>query len=434
MRRAYRGRILTPTSRAPNALAAPALAYFEDGLLVVGSDGRIVAVEAFDERAAVGPVTDLRPSVIVPGFVDAHLHYPQARIVGSATGPLLDWLERSAFPEEARFRDEAYARLVAGEVVTRLVQVGTTTACFFSSSSARATDVLFETLAASGLRGIAGLTLMDQACPEALRTPREEALDACRELADRWHGHDGGRLGFALTPRFALGCSRGLLEAASALAAERALFVQTHLAENLREEEATLAAHPWASSYLDVYERVGLLGPRTLFAHAIHLAPSGWDRLAALGARVAHCPDSNFFLGSGRMHLAAALERDVPVALGSDVGAGRSFSIRRAMASAYDSALCLDQRVGPEAIFSLATLGGARALGLDAKVGSLEVGKDADVAVFALPGHVRTAAEVLAHLVFATDDVCADRVLVRGRKLSAAPPKHVPRPPPRASA
>lgn len=432
MKRAYRGRILTPitTASSGGGSARPGpLCYFEDGLLVIGSDGRIAAVAAFDERAAVGPVTDLRPSVLVPGFVDAHLHYPQARIIGSASGPLLQWLDRSVFPEEGRFRDEAYASSVAGELVTRLVESGTTTACFFSSSSLTATEVLFRTLAGSGLRAVAGLALMDQACPEELRTPREQAIAACLELTERWHGYDGGRLGVAVTPRFALGCSRALLEDVAALAAEHALFVQTHVAESLAEEAATRSAHPWASSSLDACEKVGLLGPRTLLTHAVQLGAQQWDRVAALGARVVHCPDSNFFLGSGRMRLADALARGVPVALGTDVGAGRSFSIRRAMASAYDSALCVGQPVSPEAAFTLATLGGARALGLDAVVGSLEVGKEADVAVFCLPSHVHTAAQVLAHLVFANDDVRAERVLVRGRKLRASAPSQVPPPP-----
>jgi guanine deaminase len=180
-----------------------------------------------------------------------------------------------------------------------------------------------------------------------------------------------------------------------------------------------LAEHPFAADYLGVYEAVGLLGSRTLFAHAIHLSASEWDRLAASGARVAHCPDSNFFLGSGRMSLAAARARRVPVGLGSDVAAGRSFDMRRAMAYAYDNALCLGDRLGAEDLFTMATLGGAQALGLDAVTGSLEVGKEADFVALALPSPAATAGEVLAQVTFA-GGVRVVSAFVRGARVGVS--------------
>jgi guanine deaminase len=297
--------------------------------------------------------------------------------------------------------------------VAALAAAGTTTASVFSSSDERATHVLFEALAASGLRANAGLTLMDQRCPEALRVPRGAAMAACARLADRWHGHDRGRLGFTVTPRFALSCSRALMEDAARFAEGRGLAVQTHLAEHPAEGAAVLAEHPFASDYLGVYEALGLVGPRSLFAHAIHLTPGEWDRLAAHGAAVAHCPDSNFFLGSGRMSLAAARAHHVTVGLGSDVAAGRSFDLRRAMAHAYDTALCLDHRVGAAELFTMATLDGARALGLGGVTGSLVPGKDADFLALRLPAPADTLDAVLAQIAF-SDGVRVERAFVRG--------------------
>jgi guanine deaminase len=406
--RVLRGRVLTPRAGAsPRFLA--------DARVVIDA-GKFASVEAWDDARVEGDVLDLRPAVLLPGFVDAHLHFPQTRIVGSASGPLLDWLERTVFPEEARFRERAYAEAVAAEFTRRLVQAGTTTSAIFSSSSAEATDALFHALDRSGLRATAGLTLMDQNCPEALRERVDRAIPACHDLIERWHGHDGGRLRFAVTPRFALSCSRALMEAAAELADREGLIVQTHVSENPAEGTATLEVHPYADDYLGVYDAVGLLGPRTVLAHAVHLSPGEWDRVRERGARVAHCPDSNFFLGSGRMRVAAARARSVPLALGSDVGAGRSFDVRRAMAYAYDNALCLGDGIDPAELLHLATLGGAEALGLGDVTGSIEAGKEADFVVLAAPAWADTEAQLLGEVAFG-DTARVERTFVRGREL-----------------
>lgn len=409
--RAYRGRLLTPIA------GEPAPRYLDDALLIVAEGGRIELVGPFSPNAFQGPVLDLRPAVLLPGFIDAHLHFPQTRIIGSASGPLLDWLERSVFPEEARFVDGEYAAIVAGEFSRRLLAAGTTTCAAFSSSSPQATDILFERLRRVGLRAIAGLTLMDQACPEALRLGVEDAIPAARDLVQKWHGAAAGLLHVAVTPRFALSCSRPLLQAAAQLAADHRLLIQSHVSENPSEGEATLQAHPYAADYLDVYDQVGLLTDRTVLAHAIHLSPREWDRLAEAGARVVHCPDSNFFLGSGRMPLGEARARGVPLGLGSDVGAGRSFDMRRAMSSAFDSALSTGTRLAPDDLLRAATLGAAEALGLAASIGSLEPGKEADFIVMALPDHVRTEAEVIAQITFASDTATVQRAYVRGAQV-----------------
>lgn len=413
-RRGYRGRILTPHG------SAGALRFVGDGLLVV-EDGRLVSVGPYAEDAAGCTVLDLRPAVLLPGFVDAHLHFPQTRVIGSASGPLLEWLEQTVFPEEARFRDEAYARVVAAELAARLLAAGTTTSAIFSSSSELATHVAFEALDRAGLRAFVGLTLMDQACPDEVRVPADEALAACERLIARWHGHDAGRLAFAVTPRFALSCSRALMEGAARLARDHQLLIQTHIAENAAEGDAVLAMHPWGGDYLGIYEKTGLLGPRTLLAHSIHLSTSAWDRVGALGVSVAHCPDSNFFLGSGRMRLAEATSRGVRVGLGSDVAAGRSFDMRRAMGHCYDNALAVGAGVTPARLLTLATLGGAEALGLGAETGSLEPGKAADFIAVSLPEYVVTEAAILGQLAFG-DSGRVERVFVRGERVFAALP------------
>jgi guanine deaminase len=413
---ALRGTVLTP-------LLQGGVSFEQDGVVLVDERGRIRYVGSFARSPHRGVVRDVRPGLIIPGFVDSHTHFPQTRIIGRATGPLLDWLEGSVFPEEARFRTPSYAEPVAKELVGRLIRSGTTTAAIFSSSSARATEILFAHLAESGLRAMVGLTWMDQRCPKVLAVPRSQALRDSTRLVRKWHGFDRGRLRFAVTPRFALSCSRAMLRAAGDFARAHELPVQTHIAENRREGDETLRAHPYASSYLDVYDKAGLLGPRTVLAHAIHLSASEWKRIADAGAAIAHCPDSNFFLGSGRMRVARARARAITVGLGSDVAAGRSFSLRRAMASAYDSALALGTPLAPSEYFRMATLEGAKALGLGDAVGSLEAGKDADLSVVPMPRAMATLDDALAALVFDTDDVQMSQVYVRGVRLAPCAPR-----------
>jgi guanine deaminase len=261
---------------------------------------------------------------------------------------------------------------------------------------------------------------MDARSPKALSLARGPAIGACRRLVKKWHGHDGGRLRFAVTPRFALSCSRQMLRDAGRLAAEHALIVQTHVGETKREGVETLAVHGYARNYVDVYERAGLLTERTVLAHCIHLARDEWNRVRDTGAKVAHCPDSNFFLGSGRMRARRAQKLGVCVALGSDIAAGRSFSLRRAMMSAYDNAMCVEQPLAAATLFEMATLRGAEALGCADVCGSLEVGKDADMLVVPMDGLQGEpgSEELLAKLIFDTDDMAPSAVFVRGKRLA----------------
>lgn len=410
---AYRGKLLTACGDKTE------IQYLDDALFAVDEQGRISRCEPYSPQAVEGlSVRDVRPWLISPGFVDAHLHYPQTRVIGSASGPLLQWLEKTVFPEEARFADLDHAHRVAAELVQRLLVMGTTTAVLYSSSNPSPTRVLFEALQKSGLRAIAGLTLMDQNCPDSVKFPADRAIAAAAELAADFHGFDDGRLAFAITPRFALTCSRELLEKAAMLAHDKHLYIQTHISENLDEVVAANVIHPWAHDYLDVYDQTGLLGPRTLLAHAIYLSPSEWNRIQDRDTRIVHCPDSNFFLGSGRHSLIQPQKRGVHVALGTDVAAGRTFDLRRIMSSAYDNALCLGQHVEPAELFRLGTLGGAETLGMDKRIGSLECGKEADFCLLELPAYVEESSHVISRVVFSSDTTPVREVYVRGKRLA----------------
>ncbi len=407
--RTLRGRVLCPRAGAPR------FDELADAAIELDEAGRI---------ASVGPappgcqVPETHPgAVLLPGFVDTHLHFPQTRVIGSASGPLLDWLERSVFPEEARFADPAYAAEVARELCDALIAQGTTCAAVYSSSHPGATDALFAELDRRGLRALAGLTLMDRGAPPANLLDAAAALDACAALHERWHGRDRGRLSFSVIPRFALSCSGALLRGAADFASRHGLLVQTHLSENRAELRATAAAFPEHADYLAVYEDHGLVGARTVLAHCIWLSGAEWDRVAARGAAVAHCPDSNFFLGSGCMPLARAAARGIRIGLGTDVGAGRTFSLRRVAAAAYDAALVVGEgRASPEELLWRATCGGARALGLEHVIGRVAPGLDADLVAIDVP-EAAAGEALIDHLLFRHDAGPVRATYVRGRRL-----------------
>ena len=390
-----------------------------DGLMTVDERGTIVSVEAAPTACEV---PETRPGAVwLPGFVDTHVHYPQTRVMGRATGPLLDWLQQTIFPEESRFVDEAYAQAVADEFCGALARFGTTTAAVYGSSHAGATDVLFDTFARRGLRGLLGMTLMDRDAPEALLMSADLALAAAEELVQKWHGHDAGRLRYCVTPRFALSCTTPLMKGAAALAQKYDLWVQTHVAENTAEMAAVAAQFPDAHDYLAVYADHGLIGAKTVLAHCIWFDDDIWNRVATAGCSVSHCPDSNFFLGSGQMVLDAPTQRGIHVGLGTDVGAGRSFSLRRMAASAYDTALITGSSASAEALIWLATAGGAAALGLGDTIGALRPGYEADVIAIDLPPHSPRDGEGLWEtLAFQQDAGPVTACYVRGQKVSAA--------------
>jgi guanine deaminase len=387
-----------------------------DAAIELDAAGRILSVGPAPPGCAV---PETHPgAVLLPGFVDTHIHYPQTRVIGSASGPLLEWLERTAFPEEARFADRTYAVAVARDLCDALIAQGTTCAAIYSSPHPGATDALFAELDRRGLRAFAGMTLMDRGAPPANLLDRAAALEACAALHERWHGRDRGRLSLSVVPRFALTCSEALLRGAADFAEKHELLVQTHVSENREEIRATAAAFPGREDYLAVYEHHGLASARTILAHCVHLSDTEWERMAARDVAVAHCPDSNFFLGSGCMPLAAAAARGIRIGLGTDVGGGRAFSLRRVAASAYDASLAVGARVAPPELLWRATTGGARALGLERVIGRIAPGFDADLVAIDAPADASGAA-LIDHLLFRHDAGPARATYVRGRRLAA---------------
>ncbi len=394
------------------------LAKQDDVVIDIDADGTIRSIDDADAHPSVPPTWP--GTVILPGFVDTHIHFPQTRILGSASGPLLDWLQEAVFPEEARFAELRYARSVAAQFCEAMLRQGTTSAGIFSSSHPGATDELFVALDDWGLRAQAGLTLMNRGAPADVLLATEPALEAAEALIARWHGHDRDRLRFCVTPRFALSCDHALMRGAADLAERHGLFVQTHLSENDEELRQTAAAFPDHADYLAVYEDYGFVGKRSIFAHCIHLSDSEWQRMAQARAGVAHCPDSNFFLGSGCMPLARALGHGARVGLGTDMGAGRTFSLQRVASAAYDATLVRGEAVSdgetvtPESLLWLATRGGAVALGFGDRVGCLAPGYEADLVAIDVPEDLPDD-RLYDALLFRHDTAAVRATVVRGR-------------------
>ncbi len=359
----------------------PALETFADGALAF-ADGRILACGAYADVRAGHPeaeVLDARDTILLPGFVDAHVHYPQIRVIGAMGLELLDWLRLRSLPEESRLADDAYAAEVADRFVRALAQNGTTTALVFGSHFPGAQEALFEAACAAGLRLFSGLVMSDRGLRPELEVSVERAVEVNRRLIERWHGRELIR--YVVTPRFAVSCSEELLSVAGELArgSDGVLFT-THVNENRREIELVSELFPWARDYLDTYERYGLLGARSVFAHNVHGSDDELSRLSAAGSAVAHCPSSNAFLGSGVFPLRRHLECGVRVALGTDVGAGTGLSMLKEGLMAYHAQMVSADgvRLGPAHLLWLATRAGALALGLGDEVGDLAPGKSAD--------------------------------------------------------
>ncbi len=356
--------------------------YFADGILVV-ENGRIAALgptASLADQLGDTPIENLSGKLVIPGLIDCHVHFPQLDIIASYGERLLDWLNRYAYPAEMRYADADYARTAAGFFLDELLANGTTTAVVFATVHAHSAEVLFEAAARRGMRLIAGKVLMDRNCPQALRDDPESGYADSRRLIESWHGRD--RLGYAITPRFALTSSEEQLDAAGRLAREYPdVWIHTHLAENDDEIRAVHRQFPWCDSYLEVYEQFGLLRERSIFAHCLHLEDGDRERMSARGGAAAFCPTSNLFLGSGLFDLRSMHDAGVRVGLGSDVGGGTSLSMLRTMSTAYQALHLQHQNLPASRALYLATLGAAKALGLEGHVGSLAPGTEADFVV-----------------------------------------------------
>jgi guanine deaminase len=406
----FRGRIFTLTG---NPFDHPgAWTLLEDGCLAV-EEGRIVSAGPWADRPADGEAVEFGDGkLIVPGFVDLHLHAPQLEMIGSYGGHLLEWLERYTFPNEAKFASASHAERVSRSFFDELYRHGTLTALIFSTIHAEATDILFSEAERRDFRAVLGKTMMDRNAPEALLEDPRRSYEESRELARKWIGR--GKLGYAITPRFAPTSSPELLAFAGELAAEfPAAWVHTHVSENLSEIAWVGELFPGIGSYAGVYDRFGLLGPRTVLAHGIHLSDEELDLLVERGVRLAHCPNSNLFLGSGLFPMQRVRARGIPFGLGTDIGAGTTLSMFTVMADAYKVQQVLGNVLNPIQLWYLATLAGAQALGLESETGSLEPGKAADFLVIDLAATpllekraagVTRVEELLAALIFLGDD------------------------------
>jgi guanine deaminase len=360
---------------------AGTLACHEDGGLLI-RDGRIAACGDFHRVRAAHPqttVTDWRGGFLMPGFVDAHVHFPQLRIIGALGRSLLDWLEHVALPEEARMAEAAYAEDTARRFVQALASHGTTTSLVFGAHFSSATAALFDAADAAGLRVVSGLVVSDRLLrPELHHTP-EDAYRESTELIRRYHKR--GRLLYAVTPRFAISTTEAMLEVCQTLLLEHPdVRLQTHINENAGEIAELARLFPWAGDYLAVYEKYSLSGRRSVMAHNVHTTDSELARLAAAGTSIAHCPGSNAMLGSGCFPLRRHVAAGVRCALGTDVGGGIGFGMLKEALHAY-----LMQRLSSDGmpldagrLLQLATLSGAEALGLDGEIGDFTVEKAAD--------------------------------------------------------
>ena len=435
-----RARVLTP-------LAEGGSSYEADGRIEVDAAGRIAAVGPWVDAAEVpggAPVVDLRPLLVLPGMVDLHVHLPQLPNAGVGAGlDLLTWLQRYIFPLERAF-DEAAAERLAPLAFRAFAAAGTTTAVLYGAVFEPSLDAAFRAAEAHGIRAVIGKVMMDRGSyDDTLSSARvlDASLRQSADLCARWHMRDDGRLRYAYTPRFAISCGPDMLRKSAELARESGAYWQTHVAEDRNEIREVARLFPDAVDYLDVYDQAGGLGPRTILAHAIHLSPREIARVAETDAAIAHCPASNLFLASGAMPLARYLAAGIRVGLGSDVAAGPELSIFANMrAGAYIQSglrVLADERgeagddvapLQPLDWLRLATYEGARALGQQDSIGSLEAGKEADMIavdprlVAPVPGiDSDDPAEVMSRLAFRPHPDMVRGAWVRGRRLDGPP-------------
>ncbi len=389
---------------AVTAIRGPALTFtgdpFQQGLehTLVYEPDAIVAM-AGGSITHFGPAKRVRPllprgtkvedygrrSLILAGFVDCHVHFPQVQMIGAYGGQLIDWLEKYTFVAEQQYGDRRHAREAARIYIDENLRNGITTAAVFCTVHPESVDALFEAAAKHDLRMIAGKVLMDRNAPEKLRDTAQRGYDESKALIAKWHGR--GRLAYAVTPRFAASSTRAQMEAASALWRESpGTYLQSHISENRREIAWVMELYPDRKGYLDVYDHYGQLGPRAIYGHGIWLTEDELARCHETGTAIAHCPTSNFFLGSGCLNLGVTSKKERPVRVGlaTDLGGGTSFSILRTMGEAYKAAQLAGFSLPAGHAFYLATRGAAHALYLDDRIGSIAPGMDADLVVLDL--------------------------------------------------
>ncbi|WIY51902.1 guanine deaminase [Devosia sp. YIM 151766] len=419
-----RGRVLS-FHRAPQGLDdADSYLYLEDGAVSI-EDGSVVALGDFSAADISGAVViDHRPNLILPGFIDLHLHYVQSQITAAYAGSLLEWLNTYTFIEEQKFSQQGHADAVAVDFYDALIRHGTTSAVAYCSSHPRSVDAFFAEAQRRNMLMVGGKVMMDRNAPAGLCDDAQSSYDDSKALIARWHGR--GRGLYAISPRFAITSTPAQMEAARALVAEHPeAYVQTHLSENDAEISYSMELYPEAPDYTGIYEHYGLLGRKTLLGHCIHLNHRETGILAETGSVAVFCPTSNLFLGSGLFDRERLLNNGVRIGIATDIGGGTSFSMLRTLDEGYKVLQLQGQRLNPFASFHMATLGNAEALGLERTIGAIAPGRAADLVVLdarATPtmrmrmANAETLAEELFVLQTLGDDRAVAEVYVAGAR------------------
>lgn len=381
---AFRGSLLDFIDDPFFVSESASVRYINDGLLIV-ENGVVKAIgdyAALQEQYSGVALTDYSGKLLMPGFIDTHVHFPQLEMIAAYGEQLLEWLDNYTFPTEAKFKDKAYAQQIAAIFLDELLKNGTTTALVFAAVYPESVDAFFEEADRRNLRMIAGKVLMDRNAPDYLLDTPETAYADSKALIQKWHNR--GRLLYAVTPRFAITSTEEQLRLAGKLLKEFPdVYLHTHLSENTKEVGSVAKLFPHCHGYLDVYDQAGLVGERSVFAHGVQLTDAEFQRLSEANSAIAFCPTSNLFLGSGlfRIEQAKSIAAPVKVGLGTDVGAGTSLSMLQTANEAYKVAQLRGQSLSAFKALFLATLGGARALCLEDKIGNFDAGKEADFIV-----------------------------------------------------
>jgi guanine deaminase len=438
--RLYTGFVVNPLPRERGSFSAEyALQYIPDGALAVDTAGKIMFVGSrADARARFPDIPEhsfgtpsKAASILMPGLVDTHVHLPQYEAAAVGTGELLDWLNTYIFPLEARFADDSYAREHSARFFADALSLGTTTMSVYCSSQRNATERAFEAALEAGIRVCMGKTMMDFGAPDNILFSPKQNMDDSLALAKDWHGRDGGRLQYTLTPRFAGSCSRELLRLTGDVARREGLRIQTHLSENPAELRYIAELFPEHASYTDVYHAYGILTEKTVMAHSIYLSPRERQTLRHHDCSLSHCPSSNRFLQSGVMALRHSLREGFKIGLGSDVAGGFSLSMLNEAKEAAESSKTWNilhrseeiPAVSAEEALWIATLGGAEALGLEETIGNFAEGKDADFIVLSMndvfpqKSSFDAPSEMIARLVYGASRQTVQATFVRGKQV-----------------
>ena len=409
--------------------------YFDDGLMVVDNkSGKIIDVGNFSDLRSSWDISNnlihFRDRLIMPGFVDTHVHYPQYKVIASYGTSLLEWLNKYTFVEEQRFSDVAYADQIANLFLDELIKNGTTSVMTFCTSFKQSAEAFFNAAENRNLRMAAGKVMMDRHAPDELCDNPDNSYSDSKELIEKWHNK--GRLRYAVTPRFAPTSSSSQLKQAARLLNEypsddqtKGVLLQTHLNENDEEIAWVNDLFPDSNSYFGVYEDHGITGNRSVFGHCIHNTEEEYQRMAKTGSKVSLCPTSNLFLGSGLFELEKLESYGIDVSLASDVGGGDSFSMFKVMNEAYKICRLNDFNLDPIKAFYLTTLGAAKVLDMNDSIGNFEVNKEADFIVIDLNATeiisqknkiAMGVNDILFNLMTLGDDRLIDEVFILGQR------------------